>query len=146
MWIELDVNIVSALALFVSVIAVFISIYTDSRNRKLNRPAIILKDETEFKDGVVYAKYYLSIVNIGHIAAVNVVIPDNYIQKYSCFSEWYSIRRELLPDGGKTVCAGGDYRFFESVTDVEIYYEDYAGNKYSTIYKNGRFTFGRRKK
>ena len=141
-----DVNVVSAFALLISGIAVFISMHSERRNRKLNRPAIILKDDTRYSKDTIQSHYYLYIINIGHNAAVNVVIPDEYIQKYTCFSEWYELRRELLPDGGKTTCASANFRLFKTITDIEIYYEDYAGNKYATVYKNGRFSFKKGKR
>ena len=107
--------------------------------RKTERPYIVVDDRHHKSE--LMQQYGLFFINIGRTPAINVTIPQRYLARYDFLREWGKIRRELAADGGETVCAEGPNRFMPLVRELEIHYEDPAGNKYLTSLQNGKLLF-----
>jgi len=107
--------------------------------RKTERPYVRIDDRHHRSD--LMQQYGLFFINEGRTPAINVSIPKKYLVMYEFLSAWHEIRRELAANGGETICAEGPNRFIPLIDELEIQYEDPAGNKYFTHLKNGELTF-----
>jgi len=127
--------LISGAALILSVVA-FIRAQTQWTAAR--KPHLVFLEQQITEDGRKCVGFFVR--NIGITPALNLEIPQRYIEQYDFLSEWDKIPRDLAPTG-ETMCAYYDGRKITKDFCIEVVYQNVDGKKYATKLSGMRHTF-----